>query len=348
LFDALAHDVRRELQILGWGSRSFDGGLRQLAQAMGLEQRLAGATDLTSFFGTLETAQASWFYYFLDSIARGERLADYAPDKLKPSARFLDVGCGYGGSLVAAHRHGMQVHGIEIEQKALSGARALLAERQIHAMVTDDNVYGADFDRFPAMDLIVCENVIEHVDDPRSFMRRMFDRLAPGGALVMEIPNGFALRSVASDPHYALPFLSLLPFQSARRVFDDVIGRDVCGDGYSVGDYFPLPWYLDVIPPGLSVQRVRFRNDAITAFADTAAAVEDLRRKEEAISSIYAATLPRLRENLHVAAQSYIERATQYCERLAAGDMDTLPPDPHGAPAAYLAAAWIVRFDRFN
>jgi 2-polyprenyl-3-methyl-5-hydroxy-6-metoxy-1,4-benzoquinol methylase len=348
LFDALAHDVRRELQILGWGARSYNGGLRLLVQTMGLEQGLVAATDLTSFFKTLETAQASWFYYFLDSIARGERLVAYAPDKLKNSARFLDVGCGYGGSLVAARRYGMQVHGIEIDQKALAGARALLAERQIDALVTDDDIYGAGFDRFPEMNLIVCENVIEHVDDPRMFMRRMFDKLAPGGSLVMEIPNGFALRSVASDPHYALPFLSLLPYQSARRVFDDILGRDVCGDGYSVGDYFPLSWYLDVLPLAIVRYTVQFRNDAIMPPEAIVETLEAMRGSISDIDSIFAATTPLLRENLSSSAQYYVDKAVSDCQSLAAGSIEKQPVDPYGPAACYLAAAWIVRFDRLS
>ena len=330
---------------MGWGACSFDGGLRRLVQVMGLAQRLANAIDLTSFFTTLETAQASWLYYFLDSIARGERLAAYAPDKLSHGARFLDVGCGYGGSLIAAHHKGMKVHGIEIDQKALAGAQALLAERQIDAMVTDDNIYGAGFDRFPAMDLIVCENVIEHVDDPRSFMRRMFDKLAPGGSLVMEIPNGVALRSVASDPHYALPFLSLLSYQSASRVFADVIGKDVCGDGYSVGDYFPLSWYLDVIPSTVARHSVQFRNDAIMQPLAVAETLDEMHKKLLDIDGIFSDVSPLLRENLRVSAQYYIDKAMLDCQTLTEESLTRVPVDANGPAARYLAAAWSVRFD---
>jgi 2-polyprenyl-3-methyl-5-hydroxy-6-metoxy-1,4-benzoquinol methylase len=346
VYEKLHPQVRSELEFLGWRRRSFDGGLIRLIEAMGLAQAFGEARDLTSFFATLQTAQASWLYYFMDSIRRGDRMINYASDKIVAGAQFLDVGCGYGGSLVAAHNRGMRVHGIEIDPKALGGARALLSEHGIEGLVTDTNIHEPAFDALPPMDLIVCENVIEHVDDPRGFMQRMFGRLAPGGALVLEIPNGFSLRSVLSDPHYALPFLSLLPQASAHRIFDDVIRADVCGDGYSVGDYFPLAWYLDVLPPSICHQTIRYREDAITPAVDVPASLLALQKALVNINNTYVMTSHRLRENLVISGSRYIAELQEKMAAAQVQDSTVGDVDPSGFATRYLAAAWIVRFDK--
>jgi 2-polyprenyl-3-methyl-5-hydroxy-6-metoxy-1,4-benzoquinol methylase len=341
----LPQRIREELALFGWGPHAFDHGFARLVDAMGLSPAFGAAVDLTTLFNGLKSAQASWLYYFLDSIRRGDRMAGYASDKIRPGALFLDVGCGYGGSLLAAHARGMRVHGIEIEPRALAGARALLAERGVDAPVMDIDVLGPAFDTLPLMDLIVCENVIEHVSDPRAFMMRLFGRLAPGGALVMEIPNGFALRSVTSDPHYALPFLSLLSEPSARCVFERVLGRDVCGEGYSVGDYFPLQWYLGVLPETARPPVVTFREDAILSMQDLPAMLTGLRERLREIDVVFAATPVRIRENLRVAAQAYIDRLEKDFADVTGLPTNDDGQDPLSFAARYLAAAWIVRFD---
>lgn len=343
MFGSLSDGVRRELGLMGWGPRAFDGGIARLVQAMRLQDRLRAAPDLTALFGQLSQMEAAWFYYFLDSLRRGDRLVAYAGDRVQPGKRFLDVGCGYGGALVAGHQRGLKVHGIEIEERALAGARALLAERDVPGWVEPIDILEPSFDAVPAMDIITCENVIEHVDDPRAFMLSMARKLTRDGVLVMEIPNATALRSVAADPHYGLPFLSLVSHATARAVFDAVVERDVCNEGYSVGDYFPLPWYVDILSQETTVQSVRARADALASIADAHAILDQLTATRARLPEIYQRAAPLHRERIGAAADAYLSKLRT--------DLETAPGSPQGIDLSnqeadfatrYLSAAWIV------
>lgn len=102
------------------------------------------------------------------------------------SARFvLDVGCGAGGlgRALKSMRPGIQVRGIEIVSEQAMLARAVL----------DDVFIGSADDPmppdWPMPDCIVFADVLEHLVDPWSTLRSFRTRLAPGGTIVISLPN---------------------------------------------------------------------------------------------------------------------------------------------------------------
>ena len=100
--------------------------------------------------------------------------------------RYLDVGCGSGAALGVARALGWQVAGIEPDADAASKARRFA--EGIHV----GDVLSAPFEagRF---DLVTAFHVLEHVPDPVAMIRRMIEWLAPGGLLVVEVPNAGGL-----------------------------------------------------------------------------------------------------------------------------------------------------------
>lgn len=99
--------------------------------------------------------------------------------------RVLDVGCGAGrlGEALKA-RQPAQVAGVERVAGAAERARSRL-----------DDVFTGDVEQldlpFAAgrFDCIVCGDVIEHLREPRRFLRRARDWLEPRGRLVASLPN---------------------------------------------------------------------------------------------------------------------------------------------------------------
>jgi GT2 family glycosyltransferase/2-polyprenyl-3-methyl-5-hydroxy-6-metoxy-1,4-benzoquinol methylase len=99
--------------------------------------------------------------------------------------RVLDVGCGAGGlgrSLKAA-RPGIEVRGVEPVADQAARARRILDD--VHVGGAESALPAG----WPRPDCIVFADVLEHLIDPWAAVRRARELLAPGGALVVSIPN---------------------------------------------------------------------------------------------------------------------------------------------------------------
>jgi SAM-dependent methyltransferase len=131
-------------------------------------------------------------YAHLDTT--GARLADRARAWLRRrkivknfppwvgGGRLLDVGCATGRFLQQMAAVGWRVSGIELDPEAAAKART----------VSEDVTVGdpADVALPPgSFDLITAFHVVEHLPDPAGALRNMLGWLAPGGLLVVEVPN---------------------------------------------------------------------------------------------------------------------------------------------------------------
>jgi SAM-dependent methyltransferase len=101
---------------------------------------------------------------------------------LKPPARVVDAGCGWGVTLEALERHGFRTIGLDVSQRALERldrpgrtlVEADLTQPLAHASLEADAVLALD--------------VIEHLDDDRAAVRRLGSLARPGGFLVVSVP----------------------------------------------------------------------------------------------------------------------------------------------------------------
>jgi 2-polyprenyl-3-methyl-5-hydroxy-6-metoxy-1,4-benzoquinol methylase len=97
----------------------------------------------------------------------------------------LDVGCGDGRLLRACAGLGVapdRLFGVELDARAVEAGRA--QGFQIEQKRFEDTEYQDGF-----FHLIVLQQVIEHVGDPRGMIEKLGRVLAPQGAVVLETPN---------------------------------------------------------------------------------------------------------------------------------------------------------------
>ena len=181
-----------------------------------------------------------WFDYALSTNYRGEQLYQtMLPFLPKGAQRYLDIGCGFGGCLVAFGRQGMEVCGIEIDPQRIEFAKINCQDVQIPANIFPLSILGDDIeDKLGTFDILTCMDVIEHVLDVPKALQNMACLLRPGGVLVLEIPNKDSLFFVASDGHFNLFGITLLPRLEAIEYH-----RKFFYFEYDVGYYHPLDFY---------------------------------------------------------------------------------------------------------
>lgn len=99
----------------------------------------------------------------------------------------LDVGCGLGSFLGLAKEKGYTPHGIELSAEASEHARRAFGVE----------VFTGDVREFPAtgemFDVVTIQHVLEHVPDPREFMKHIYSLLKKNGILVVVVPNANSL-----------------------------------------------------------------------------------------------------------------------------------------------------------
>ncbi len=100
-----------------------------------------------------------------------------------PNNRFLDVGCGNGIFLNNAKLKGFDVTGIEPSSIAVDLCRQQYGYSPVLGYLDLDSDLPRDFGALSAWD------VIEHVADPKDFLKICHGHLAPGGVFILETPD---------------------------------------------------------------------------------------------------------------------------------------------------------------
>jgi SAM-dependent methyltransferase len=140
------------------------------------------------------------------------------------AGRYLDVGCGSGGSLGVARALGWRVAGIEMDEAAAALARRFTDELHVGDILTAPFAPGR-------YDVVTAFHVLEHVPDPVAVARRMLHWLAPGGLLIVEVPNAGGLGARLFGGAWSgleLPrHLSHFTPETLERVVDKAGGRIV-------------------------------------------------------------------------------------------------------------------------
>jgi SAM-dependent methyltransferase len=154
--------------------------------------------------------------------------------------RILDVGCSGGLLLADARERGFDVLGIEPSPTAAK-----------HAQAKGLDVYEALFQdvELPArsFDVVHARMLLEHLPDPRHFVRWATRLLKPHGVLTVQVPNEFnplqrAAHNLLSKPQWwvAPPFhINYFTFDGLENLVSSCGLRPVERD-----TTFPVEWFL--------------------------------------------------------------------------------------------------------
>lgn len=178
----------------------------------------------------------TWKRLYQSEYPRGfliiETLRKYAPDFKVRGSRVLDIGCGDAGAIIAFAEEGASAAGIELSDLSLQRGRLRAEDHNVKIELKKAVAEEIPFED-SSFDLVMLDNVLEHVTDRPKTLREIRRVLKPGGLLYMVTPKPFSLYSLWNDPHYDLAGLVLMPRKMQIWYFEQVRGG---GKGtYDVG-----------------------------------------------------------------------------------------------------------------
>jgi 2-polyprenyl-3-methyl-5-hydroxy-6-metoxy-1,4-benzoquinol methylase len=124
----------------------------------------------------------------------------------------LDVGCSFGGFLMAASRFFVP-HGIEISPFAGRHARELIGDT-IHIGTLEDHPF--KHEHFSAITMI---ELLEHLPDPPAVLRECHGLLQRGGLLVVQTANMDGLQAKILGTNYAYYMPGHLSYFTRKNLF---------------------------------------------------------------------------------------------------------------------------------
>ncbi|MEO0291987.1 MAG: class I SAM-dependent methyltransferase [candidate division WOR-3 bacterium] len=100
--------------------------------------------------------------------------------------KILDIGCGEGHFLYLAQKNGFEVVGIDINEKAIKVAKEKFGIKRVYPFDLSEFIKNFPEEKF---DIICAFHLIEHLEDPISFLFKVREILKEKGFFVFSLPN---------------------------------------------------------------------------------------------------------------------------------------------------------------
>jgi SAM-dependent methyltransferase len=147
----------------------------------------------------------------------------------RPHGRVLDVGCGRGDLAAAFARRGWTAHGLDPSPNAVAAAREQGVDARLGVLAD----MPGDFSGY---DVVIVNHALEHVPDPVGDLDRIRGRLAPGGMVVISVPDWGSWQRARFGSRW---FHLDLPRHLQH--FDEGALREACGRaGLGVDEVIPV------------------------------------------------------------------------------------------------------------
>lgn len=237
-------DSTHSIVVLGDQLPYADGSEAQILEI------LEHASDRSSTSDELAARIVDWpTRYHLSRLRRNL----FAPLRIEPGMRILEIGCGTGANLKVLAEAGAEVVGVE---GTMTRARCARVRTLEHDNVT---VYAGDVADLPAtepFDLVVLVGVLEYAGageggarGPKALLERARGLLKPDGVLMLAIENQLGLKYLLGHPedHLGLPWIGIegYPDRGRPRTWSRaVLGSMLDDAGFTEQEWlYPFPDY---------------------------------------------------------------------------------------------------------
>jgi len=184
---------------------SYHDFLEEFAKVQGV-----GSTD------TLLRDHAIRYSFQINSRKRAKGLISVLRERLGmdfKGKKILDVGCAYGSFSIELAKLGAEVVGIDISDKWLKLADVNARDEVEVAFLNCDassRKAKRELEPHGPFDLIVINDVLEHIYDTAGLLSNLDTLLAKSGLIYYKVPNGHATGHVLSEGHKKVFGIALL------------------------------------------------------------------------------------------------------------------------------------------
>jgi SAM-dependent methyltransferase len=135
--------------------------------------------------------------------------------EIKNGTKVLEVGCGDGGNLLPFSEMGAEVVGVDSAVGRIKDARSFFKENGASGTFIASDIFFVE-NYYRNFDIIVCHDVIEHVQDKKAFLEKLKMFLKQDGIIFMsfpawQMPFGGHQQICKNKMLSHLPFFHLLP-----------------------------------------------------------------------------------------------------------------------------------------
>lgn len=232
---------------------------------LSLEDERAKAARLHQFARTHNFGELVDHYYTItddvppDLARKFTTYVHEAPDRMQPIVEalgpvsaedtLLDLGCGSGGALIAAHRCRKRV-GVDIALRWL-----VICSKRLEELGIITNLFCADAEALPfkrsQFSLVIANDLIEHVRSPEATIRAAAQQLTDGGRIYLSAANRHW-----PGPHPAVGIWAagIMPSNLRSKMARRLRGVDVLRHTRFVTAGHVQAWLASA---GLSIEQVR-------------------------------------------------------------------------------------------
>lgn len=157
-----------------------------------------------------------------------------------PFKSLLDVGCGDGELIVWLRENldpGIEFSGVDLSSETIDGNRIRYPELGFDVL----NIQEQHLDR--TFDVIVCTEVIEHLDDQQGALGHLLAMLSPGGHLILTCPAGKVHATERHFGHVSHPTAARL------KEMSDALGFEIISlENWGFPVYTGIKYLMNVRP----------------------------------------------------------------------------------------------------
>lgn len=141
---------------------------------------------------------------------------------IKEGMRVLEIGCGEGGNLLPFSQMGCNTLGVDISQIRIKEAVRFFADNNMKGRFIATDIFCLN-DMHHSFDIIICHDVIEHIDDKQELLSLIARFLASDGLAFIsfpawQMPFGGHQQICSGNIVCHLPFIHLLPLFLYKQV----------------------------------------------------------------------------------------------------------------------------------